>query len=390
MSRSHIRWKGRAPFIHGVPGFGSLLPLLFSLFISCGTKQDPDNGSASRFQLEDRPWGKMLMVHTGEEQRDTLRYRLIRKEEKAPERKGEVEGDLRVPVERIACLSSTHVGMLKALDSKERIAAFTSRDHLFDAELREAMEKGRVESIGSEGRVDLERVIDSGCELVLRDGMNRAGRGRKERMEAAGISVLPVLEWKEADPIQRLEWIRVFGVLVGKEARADSVYRSRRSRYRDIAGKMQSLNERPKVLCNALHKGTWYIPGGKSYMVRLIRDAGGAHPWKDESTGGVGRDLEEVMAGAGDADVWLNPGAANSLAQLKEQDQRLGRIEAFRKGRVFNNDGRKKSGGGNDYWESGVARPDLVLADIAHILHPERFSEHELFYHRELPEREKE
>lgn len=330
------------------------------------------------------------MIHSGDEQRDTLRYRLIRKEAEAPERKGEVEGELRVPVDRIGCLSSTHIGMLKALDSKERIVAFTSRDHLFDTELREAMEKGRVESIGSEGRVDLERVIDSGCELVLSDGMNSSGRDREERMEEAGISVLPVLEWKEADPIQRLEWIRVFGVLVGKEARADSAYRSRRSRYRSIAGKMQGLKERPKVLCNAPHKGTWYIPGGKSYMVRLIKDAGGVHPWKDGSTGGVGRDLEEVMARAGDADVWLNPGAAKSLDRLKEQDQRLGRIEAFRKSRVFNNDGRKKEGGGSDYWESGVARPDLVLADIAHILHPERFSEHELFYYRELPEREKE
>lgn len=42
-----------------------------------------------------------------------------------------------------------------------------------------------------------------------------------------------------------------------------------------------------------------------------------------------------------------------------------------RRGRVYNCDKRTNAAGGNDYWESGVVRPDAVLHDLIVIFHPE-------------------
>ncbi len=57
---------------------------------------------------------------------------------------------------------------------------------------------------------------------------------------------------------------------------------------------------------------------------------------------------------------------------------------AFRRGRVYNNDLRRNQHGGNDYWETGTARPDQVLADLIEIFHPGLLEGHRLVYHRRL------
>jgi iron complex transport system substrate-binding protein len=51
---------------------------------------------------------------------------------------------------------------------------------------------------------------------------------------------------------------------------------------------------------------------------------------------------------------------------------------------VFNNNLRSVPGGGNDYWESGVMHPDLVLADLVKILHPEISQGKEFYYYRKI------
>ena len=60
-------------------------------------------------------------------------------------------------------------------------------------------------------------------------------------------------------------------------------------------------------------------------------------------------------------------------------------FDAFKAGRVFNNDRRLNEHGGNDYWESGSLRPDIVLADLIKILHPQLLPDHELVFYRRLP-----
>jgi iron complex transport system substrate-binding protein len=55
---------------------------------------------------------------------------------------------------------------------------------------------------------------------------------------------------------------------------------------------------------------------------------------------------------------------------------------------VYNNNARIGPGGGNDYWEGGTARPDLVLADLISIFHPKLVPDHERIWYRKLPRSE--
>jgi iron complex transport system substrate-binding protein len=118
-------------------------------------------------------------------------------------------------------------------------------------------------------------------------------------------------------------------------------------------------------------------------MARLLGDAGGAYLWGGDTTaGGVPSSFEAVLVRARDADVWLHPSDWRSLAECLRQDARFEGFGAFRRGDVYNNDARLRPDGANDYWESGVARPDRVLADLVSIFHG---SEDSLHYYRRLP-----
>ncbi len=276
--------------------------------------------------------------------------------------------------------------MAVELNAEDRIAAFPSKGYLYSKKLRGRMESGDIESIGTRRSVDTERLIDLKVDLLLGNGMNSGPGGTEQFLKRAGIPSLGILAWKEEHPLGRLAWIRVFGVLTGHRTLADSILEKRSLHYDSLKKEVGSVSDGPKVLCNAPHKGTWHIPGGESYMARLIRDAGGDHPWPDDQhTGGVPKSLEEVIARGKDADVWLNPGSAKDLRDVASVDDRITEFKAFSKRKVYNNDARVTEAGGNDFWESGPLHPELLLSDLIHIFHPDMNPEWELHYYRRLP-----
>jgi len=67
-----------------------------------------------------------------------------------------------------------------------------------------------------------------------------------------------------------------------------------------------------------------------------------------------------------------------------EAGPRLADTPPVREGRVYDNNRRRNAAGGSDFWESGVLRPDRVLADLVHIFHPELSETDELYYYRQL------
>jgi iron complex transport system substrate-binding protein len=68
------------------------------------------------------------------------------------------------------------------------------------------------------------------------------------------------------------------------------------------------------------------------------------------------------------------------LSDIASSDTRYTQFTAFRKRRVFNNTRRRQADGANDFWEGGVLNPDLILADLVKIFHPELLPDHNLYY----------
>ena len=141
----------------------------------------------------------------------------------------------------------------------------------------------------------------------------------------------------------------------------------------------------PTVICNLPFKGNWYMPGGNSYVANMLKDAGADYIFDDNNeTGGVPLDFEVVYAKGLGAEYWINPDFANSVDEILAKDERLRDFEAIKTGKIFNNNRRLKRGEVNDYWESGLINPHLILADLISIFHPELLPGHELHYYKKI------
>ena len=146
-----------------------------------------------------------------------------------------------------------------------------------------------------------------------------------------------------------------------------------------------TLESKPKIFLNLPWKDSWFFPGGSNYFVKLIEDAGGNYIFKDfQGSKSYSISFEKAIEAGMSADIWLNPGASYSIADIKQTDERLLNIAPCINGRVFNNNLRSSPVGGNDFWESGVVHPDLILKDLIYIFHPELLPNHKFYYYRKI------
>jgi iron complex transport system substrate-binding protein len=135
------------------------------------------------------------------------------------------------------------------------------------------------------------------------------------------------------------------------------------------------------------YKDTWSIPGGASYPAHLLADAGANYAWSnDTTTGALPLKFEEVLDKSSQADVWLLNafGAFPDSKALTTLDPRYAEFAALKNGNTWNNDLKVNENGGNDYYETGAARPDLVLADLVKIFHPELMADHAFVFYRQV------
>ena len=144
------------------------------------------------------------------------------------------------------------------------------------------------------------------------------------------------------------------------------------------------LSYAPSIFSGQDYRGTWSLPGGKSYTAQLFRDAGASYKYSQDSTStSIPSNIEEVLVNFNQADIWIGV-QTSSLEELGKTDSKYKLFKAYKEGNVYNTNKRINATGGNDYWESGVARPDLLLNDMIKICHPSLLSEYELTYYERL------
>jgi len=110
----------------------------------------------------------------------------------------------------------------------------------------------------------------------------------------------------ESLPLGRTEWIRFYGLLFGKEAMADSIFRETEDRYLELKELAKTVTNRPAVISEKKFGSSWYMPAGDSYIAHLYTDAGADYIFKDlPGAGSTPLSFETVLDKAIHADIWL-------------------------------------------------------------------------------------
>lgn len=292
---------------------------------------------------------------------------------------------IQIPVKRVIAMSTTHVAMIDGLGETRSIIGASGTPFIYNSEIRARCKSGLITDVGYGQGLNYEMVVALEPDVVFLYGVEGNVTTTAGKLEELGIKTVYCAEYLEKDPLGKAEWIRFFANFYGREAFADELFSRVDSGYRNLQELCLNVKEKPEVMIGLPWKDTWYVAGGKSFASCLIKDAGGDYIWRDNlSEEALPLDLESVFSRGVNADVWINPGVANSINELLAFDERFDELPAIINGNVYNNNARMSEGGGNDYWESATLRPDLVLSDLISIFHPELQTDHSSFYYRKL------
>lgn len=290
------------------------------------------------------------------------------------------------PIRSLVGLSSMHVALADFLGAADVLVGVGSFKYVSAARVRQRIAAGQVYEVGQGKELNNELLVARHPDLVMTTGWPGEGVDYFQTLRAAGIPVLINSEWVETTPLARAEWVKVLAALLNKEDVVNQKFDAVAREYQRLAALAQKATHHPSVVIGLPFKDVWYVPDADSYMAQFLRDAGATYHWNATKapSGSLALSFETVAPVALGADYWLQTGSLTSKAGLLAQDARYAAFAPVKAGRVFNNNLRTNAQGSNDYWESGALHPDLILADLLHILHPELVPSWTLRYYQPL------
>lgn len=282
--------------------------------------------------------------------------------------------------QRIVCMASSYIAMLDALGQVDRIVAVSGIDFVWNQSI--LARKDSIEDMGPE--MNYELLLGLKADVVLLYGIGDAQTAITDKLKELAIPYMYVGEYLEESPLGKAEWLVALAELTDSREMGTEVFRKIPKRYNALKALADSVEQRPTVMLNAPWNDSWVMPSMKSYMAQLVTDAGGDYIYKENtSNSSTPIGLETAYGLIQKADYWINVGSVTTMDDLKAVNPKFADAKSVREKTVYNNNLRLTPTGGNDYWESAVVRPDVVLRDLIRIFHPELVSD-SLYYYRRL------
>ena len=365
--------------------------LIVILFFSC-TPKKANKSSDSAIDSLQLHYAEGFAIFNHNEYKEVLvyspwkkgeiyaRYYLIKnKETETPDNGQKVI----IPLKSLAATSVTHFEFLSLLEEINSLSAVCSPHLIYNKAVLKKFNEGKLTDLGDAFNVNVEKTLQLKPEAVMMSGYNQ-NDPYSQRVSQAGIPVILNVEWMETSLLARAEWIKFVAAFYNKEQMADSIFNEVSDNYETIKTKAATVNIKPRIVAGNSFRGTWYMPSGRNYMAKLYTDAGADYYYKNDTTAGsLPLNVETVLKNFSDCDVWLNCNFS-SLKELQNADTKHTLFKAFKQKEVYNFNNRLLPSSANDFWESAVARPDLLLSDVIAILHPELLPGYKFNYAKKL------
>lgn len=315
---------------------------------------------------------------------DTIEFVLVQRGKQSPAgfEKSQI---IEIPVKKLIGMSSLQIAMADFAESPDIITGLNSLKYVNSPAVRKNIESGKVKEVGEEGSLNAEVVISIHPDLVMAMGNPGASLSRYQTITNAGIPVLLISEWLESTPLGRAEWVKLMAALLNKEELVERKFAVIEKEYNRLAELGRKASNKPLVIIGMPYKGSWFVPDGTSFMAGFFKDAGADYSWADiKGTGSMPLSFESIAPIALKADYWINTGTVNTKAEIAAADERYTFFKPFKNNTIYNFNKRINDLGSNDYWESGVVNPHIVLSDFIKIMHPELLPSYELFYYKKI------
>ncbi|MFW5633196.1 MAG: ABC transporter substrate-binding protein, partial [Acetivibrio ethanolgignens] len=275
--------------------------------------------------------------------KDGRKLFVVPKGKDIPQGLGEAVVVLQRPIKNLYLVASAVMDMFCELDAIDTITLSGQKESGWYIEAaKEAMEKGTLLYAGKYNKPDYELIVSKNCSLAIENMMVSHSPEVVEKLEEFGIPVMIEYSSYESHPLGRVEWIKFFGALVGKEERAEKVF----NRQMEILEAVTADEKTDKTVAFFFitSNGLVQVRQSSDYVPKMIELAGGKYvfdklgdPESKRST--INMQIEEFYSGARDVDFIIYnssiDGGVVSIEELLDKCPSLEDFKAVQEGNVF-------------------------------------------------------
>ena len=295
---------------------------------------------------------------------------------------------IKIPLQSLMINSATYIGFLELLGELDKVKGVCNANYIYNKDILDGVSEGTIKNLGDSFNLDIENLLLLNPQAVMTTAYN-ADDANSKRIKQSNLNTLYNIEWQEPTILGRAEWIKFIAAFFDKQALGDSIYNEIELKYNAAKEIANEETNRPTIFSGQDYRGTWSFAGGNSFTAQLFRDANASYLYENDTTAtSIPANIEQSLINFSETDIWIGT-QENSLEAMAQLNSKYKLFKAYKNGNVYNINKRMNENGGNDYWESAIARPDLLLKDMIKICHPHLLQDYELTYMDKLTTNEK-
>lgn len=279
---------------------------------------------------------------------------------------------VRTPLESNLVFTAPHCQLLTELGCQNAITGVCDKDYINIPDIKsraqaDAKVAHPIMDCGSSMQPDIERIIALHPEaLLISPFENNGGYGKLDKLR---IPIIETADYMETSPLGRAEWIKLYGLLLSS-SKADSLFSAIEKEYLQLKAEAAKLPLGLSILTERKTGNVWYVPGGKSTMGILLRDAHAKYIFADDQhSGSLSMSPEQIIAKGNQIDAWaLKYFGGNALTKndLLAEYQGYQALKAFQSGNIYETDTSCEP-----YFELTSFHPEILLREFIILSHPE-------------------
>ena len=282
--------------------------------------------------------GGYALIHIG----DGSEYIVVPEGTPVPDGLADTTVVLQQPLDRIYLVATSAMDLFSALDGVGNIRlSGTDEDGWYIEDAKEAMQSGAMLYAGKYNSPDYELIYAEQCDLAVESTMIYHSPEVKEQLERLGVPVLVERSSYESSPLGRMEWLKLYGVLLGREDDAAAIYQQAIDGLQPV---MDQENTGKTVAFFYINSnGSANVRKSGDYVAKMIEMAGGQYIFTDlgddNALSTMNMQMETFYTGAKDADVIIYnstiDGELHTINELLTKSPLLADFKAVQTGDVW-------------------------------------------------------
>lgn len=285
---------------------------------------------------------------------------------------------VRTPLESNVVFTAPHCQLMYELGCKNAITGVCDKDYINIPNIKERVKlsDGKASTsdtdkviidCGSSMQPDMERIIALKPEgLLISPFENSGGYGKLDKLH---IPIIETADYMETSPLGRTEWMKFYGLLFKSEERSDSLFSSIEKEYLALKAEAAKLPQGLSILTERKMGNVWYVPGGKSTIGILLKDANAKYIFADDThSGSLAYGPERILSKGTQVDVWAFKyfgGKALSKNDLLAEYEGYKVLKAFYSNSIYQVDTSTQP-----YFELTSFHPEILLREFIILAHP--------------------